>query len=529
MSKKRSVLVGVVLCAALSGGPAQAQDWPAVFDPLQLMTLNLQMEPADWDTIRHDLTYDIEVQTLLWADGEAPILVSARRKSCFALPSEDDPQKVSLKLDINEYVKGQKWHGLYKLSLENGDDVDVVAEGLAWHLHRWASGPEGYGYAYPAALANWVRVYVNGQYIGLYLNVEQRDKQYLKNRGLYVKKETWLYKFANIGAFEMKVGDDDNVNSPTQEALCFLPFACNDILSPHYPPGGPCPAPDPASLEVILNANIDMKAMLTMPAVNAFVSNPDSLFSHGGNTFCADFLDGTPRMYFPWDLDGVLKSASSNIYSRMKGKKLTPTMYQEMILAHPTFRPQFNQIMTDLLDGPFAEADILAFLDAVEQLIGPSLEEDPNNNLDGETVAVSFDSIRQWISERIPNVREQIFEDQPPVCGNGTCEWGEDACTCELDCGLPAASEVPNLTCADNADNDCDGLTDCQDPDCAADPACQTLGCDFDGICDPGEDCSTCPDDCGGKAVGAPSKQFCCGDGIAQPAEGDGSICDGNY
>ena len=180
MSKKRSVLVAVALCAALHGGLVQAQDWPAVFDPLQLMTLNLQMEPADWETIRHDLTYDIEVQALLWADGEVPILVSARRKSCFALPSDSDPQKVSLKIDINEYVDGQKWHKLNKLSLENGDDVDVVAEGLAWQLHRLASGPEGYGYAYPAAMANWARVYVNGQYIGLYLNVEQRDKQFLK-------------------------------------------------------------------------------------------------------------------------------------------------------------------------------------------------------------------------------------------------------------------------------------------------------------------------------------------------------------
>ncbi len=32
--------------------------------------------------------------------------------------------------------------------------------------------------------------------------------------------------------------------------------------------------------------------------------------------------------------------------------------------------------------------------------------------------------------------------------------------------------EVPEQTCDDGADNDCDGATDCGDPDCTADPAC---------------------------------------------------------
>ncbi len=39
-------------------------------------------------------------------------------------------------MDINEYVDGQTWHDLKKLSLENGDDQDVVTEGLSWYVHR---------------------------------------------------------------------------------------------------------------------------------------------------------------------------------------------------------------------------------------------------------------------------------------------------------------------------------------------------------------------------------------------------------
>jgi hypothetical protein len=35
-----------------------------------------------------------------------------------------------------------------------------------------------------------------------------------------------------------------------------------------------------------------------------------------------------------------------------------------------------------------------------------------------------------------------------------------------------ASSELPNVTCGDAVDNDCDGLMDCADGDCATDPAC---------------------------------------------------------
>jgi hypothetical protein len=112
-----------------------------------------------------------------------------------------------------------------------------------------------------------------------------------------------------------------------------------------------------------------------------------------------------------------------------------------------------------------------------------------------------------------------------PSCGDGTCGTGETRCTCAADCGAPATSEI---TCTDGLDADCDGDVDCADADCATDPAC-TPACDNDGTCEAGESCTSCPADCASVTSGPSSKRHCCGDGIAQPAEGTGSICDGNY
>jgi len=409
-------LVAVALGTMLGSSSVRAQGWPDVFDPTQLRTLNLTMDPDDWETIRHDLTFDIEVPAQFWADGETAINVSVRRKSCDALPDEDNPFKVSLKIDINEYVGGQEWHGLNKLSLENGDDVDVVAEGLACNLHAMATDPVGYTYADSAHYANWVVLNVNGVSRGVYVSQEQRDKQFLQNRGLYIESETWSYKVVGRGVFELDVGDDENPISPALYALCYEPFTVTDILSPLYL-GPPCAQPDDPTLVTQLNQWIDMQSMLAMYAVNSFVANPDALFNHYNNTFFLDFnmpSDPRKRMYFPWDQDSVMSSVDRDIYEATTD----PTDYQ-LVLGNPTFRSQYNQIMRNLLDsvdGPLSETNIHAFLDTIETVLTTALGADPYNQFDtpGEVgVAERFAQIKTWYTDRIANVLAQVEFDEP--------------------------------------------------------------------------------------------------------------------
>jgi beta-glucanase (GH16 family) len=54
-------------------------------------------------------------------------------------------------------------------------------------------------------------------------------------------------------------------------------------------------------------------------------------------------------------------------------------------------------------------------------------------------------------------------ENSSAYCGDGTCSGYEDSCNCSDDCGLPPATEG---ICDDGLDDDCDGLTDSDDPDC---------------------------------------------------------------
>jgi hypothetical protein len=400
----------LALCGALVAlsASASAQSWPQVFDPFVVRTFNLELDPADWDVIRFDTTNEIEVPAQFWADDESPILVSVRRKSSRALPSEADPIKVGLKIDINEFVSDQQWHGLVKLSLENAGDIAVLHEGMAWQLHQLAAQAGFYGpEAYPA-LANWVRVNVNGDYIGVYSNVEQRDTQYLRNRGVRISGRTWLYEIDDIDSWVLESGDP---HSPAFLALCYKPFTPaakgNKAAS--------CPPPDDAVLEAELDALIELDAMLAQGAIDAFCDNPDALFSHGKNFFFADFdHSGLKRRYIPWDLDAVFRSTSASIYGRAARRGVKQSPYQEILLNHPGIRTRYNALLAAMIaeGGPLSEANLNIFLDALEPVLTPVLAEDPYGT---EDPAATFASLRSWISARIPNVLAQIAANGPPA------------------------------------------------------------------------------------------------------------------
>ena len=65
--KKTNIQLGRLLALALftlTTAPASAYNWPGLYDPLQMLTLNLDMDPGDWSTVKNDTTYDIEVPAM---------------------------------------------------------------------------------------------------------------------------------------------------------------------------------------------------------------------------------------------------------------------------------------------------------------------------------------------------------------------------------------------------------------------------------------------------------------------------------
>ena len=126
-----------------------------------------------------------------------------------------------------------------------------------------------------------------------------------------------------------------------------------------------------------------------------------------------------------------------------------------------------------------------------------------------------------------------------PVCDGGVCgtsnntnacDGGNGTCDGQGNCvpngGCTPTEEPSELSCDDGVDNDCDELFDCDDADCSTAPVCL---CNNDGVCDVGEDCENCANDCDGVTSGRKSSRYCCGNGVPESPEGDGTVCNGNH
>jgi hypothetical protein len=427
--------------------PAPPTTWRDVYDPFVLRHYHVQLSQADYQTIRHDETFDIKVPALFWMAGDRDdhaYQITIRRKS--ATPIGD---KISYRIKFESQIGDPsvtRFYDIKSFSLENGDDQDVVREGLAWYLHRVAASED-----YQPGLAAWATltlhieepvvdamgnpvlgvdgaplISVVEQPQGVYLNVELPDKHFLRHRGLWSEGSTWLYKQDDIGLPELKEPDLESP-SPADHSEGYLALA--------YPPFQAAegrgkrtlnPTPNDELLQEQLEQWINMEGMLRLGAVNAFTDNPDELFTHGKNFFWADFassFNDRRRMYFPWDLDAAVRNTEAGIYGSVsksggKGKRgetvtVTQHPFQEVILNHPAFRSQFNEAFLTLLNGPMGQGAVNDALTQIEGMLSAALVSDPNSKISNP--AGYFSGLRNWVSAREASVREQISANNLPA------------------------------------------------------------------------------------------------------------------
>ena len=441
LTKAAMVAVVAVAITAVLSNSAQAVEinwpdplWPEIFEPNwptfggppnEPMTLYIDINSADWYDITHNtpessgcIAVEVARKGWFWMKGESDkkIRVEVRRKKGFAFPDDTNPVKVALKIDINQYYgtdpnAAPDWHGLKKLSLEtNSDSIDCISEGVAVNLHRMASATEDYGW--PVWHANWCKLYVNGTFNGIFVFVEQYDKEYLRHRNIYdAHGHSWLYKHHDCdGHFVLKVGDDTTPRSQAVEALCYDPFYSS--VAQTQSSGGLCSVPDDANIIADMDQWVDMKRILSSAAIDAFLANSDPLFWKNNNTYFWDpninepNLAGKKRLYFPWDVDASFKAYTETIY--YVGSSAT---WDTTLLDIPVFRSQYNQIMRDLLDGPFTQQNINKFLDTIQPVISHAISVDPYDKV--ADAASQIATLKTWFANRIPNVRGQVDWDEP--------------------------------------------------------------------------------------------------------------------
>ena len=336
-----------------------------VFNPDQMLEYHFEVQ--NWSTVQNDCTFEEYVEADMQCGDGPTIRVGMRHKR------SGSAAKPGFKIDVNQYADAQAFNSLKKMSFENGissstecgggdsgDPGAPLSEYLAWRIHVLGGHVTS-----RAALA---RVFVNGDEIGIYVNVEQPDKVFLEKR--LGDNDGWLWKFS--GGVSDGLKTNEGTTDPYDAWFCF--FKKNG-----------CEPPADGVLETELPQKLDIDQLLRVGAANALMANHDAILLKLNNYYYYD-RDSGPRMYFPWDLDTTMRDDYDVFTGSVSGGT---TVFTDVLFSH--WEDDYDAILTEWLAGPLSLEAITGEIDRAVDLAGG----------DG-------DSLEAWWNDRHAAVSEQV-------------------------------------------------------------------------------------------------------------------------
>ncbi|GAB4312124.1 MAG: hypothetical protein Kow00127_02520 [Bacteroidales bacterium] len=336
--------------------------------------------------------------------------------------------KKSFKISFNTFQPGRKWHGLEKLNL-NGEhnDPTIMRSKVAWHILRKAG--------IPAPRANHVLVYINGNFYGVYINVEHIDENFALSRFSddsgnlfkclypadldYKGDNPDLYKEEIYGrrAYDLKTnkGVDDYSD------LAHLIDLVNNT-------------PD-QDLECRLNDYFNLADYLKIMAIDVLIGNWDGYIYNKNNYYLYHNPLSGRFEYIPYDLDNTLGIdwlgrdwASRDIYDwQQHGDQVRP-LYTRMI-NNQTLKDIYSRYLYQLIIETLNPDTLFPLIDNWREIIAPWVEVDPYYPLDyGYTIEDFYNSydqalgghvdygLKEYVQVRIESAMEQLeLNLAPPV------------------------------------------------------------------------------------------------------------------
>lgn len=284
-------------------------------------------------------------------------------------------QKKSFKIDFNRFVSAQKFEGLEELNL-NGEhnDVSIMRSFLAQHLLRAA------GLA--ASRTSYVKLYVNNEYKGLYINVEHLDDEFLDLRFpteangnlwkcYYGADLTWWG--SNPSSYQAVYELKTNKDSANYTALLNFINVLNNVPSVYFP----CAIQEVLDVDLFLR-NIALEILMGQWDGYAYNKNNYYLYQREGDS---------KMVYLSYDLDNTfgidwfnINWALRNVYAWSPGNQARP-LYTKL-MAVPYFKDRFTFHMLDILNTIWNVSELQLLLEEKQQLISPAALLDDYKGLD---------------------------------------------------------------------------------------------------------------------------------------------------
>ncbi len=368
--RKVVVFLGLLAVSQLKSGCKSAEsskvqaaaDSPSQgFPSGRVMEVKLRIDAAKWDFLRkqgNDLSnfacgnsarVENENQNAqLWIDGEDFGKVKVRKKG---LLGSQQQKKPSLKINLGK----RKAFGLDRLVLNNNhQDPALMRQCLAYEAFSQAG--------LPAAACSFARVFVNGDDLGIYTQVEEYGPAYLRTAAgnpedALIEGTVSDFSAAYRKTFEVKEGD-------TALALAKI-AAITEILNKRQ-----------GDLVSQLSKHIDMDAFFRFWAVEVLVGHWDGYANNRNNFFMR--LDQATEMvrFIPWGVDNVFHESDS-FYKGPKPRPLGVSAASKLtsrLLEDREGARRYRAALSEVNGGAWAST-LIGRAKSYKQLLGGAVDE----------------------------------------------------------------------------------------------------------------------------------------------------------
>lgn len=356
-----------------------------LFDQTVLRTLDVTFYNPSYDTILDSAWTNntgLRLPATLQLDGGTPypnVMTRYKGNSTFDIPNGSDNPKLPFNFDMNDSVTGQKMMGYNKVKLANAMfDPTFVKEITAYNIYRrYLPTPE----------SSMIKLNVQGNYLGLYVNTESIDRKFLNKH--FGNNNGPLFKCDPIQQFGQSGGPTGNSD------LTWL-GADTALYYNHYSMKSDEGWADLVNLiNVLNNSPSDLDTVLNIDrvlwafAVNQAILNLDTyngLYQHNYYLYKSD--DGLFQM-IPWDVSesylGALLGSNPNTtelyeYDPFNGYNSWWTPLSSVLTSDPT--TQYGKIYTahlrTIIDESLDATAILNSANTLQALGLAAVTADPN-------------------------------------------------------------------------------------------------------------------------------------------------------
>jgi spore coat protein CotH len=395
-------LVRTLACAVLlwlAPTPAWAQTADDIFNGTAIQRVDLFPHSSDWAKLKADFQSNTYYPADLVLNGQTVRGIGIRSRGRGSRSSS----KPGLRVDIDHYSPGQTFFGLKSFILDNGtQDASGIHEPVAAALYARLG--------IPVSREIHTRLFVNNEYVGVYVIVESVDKDLLarvfgaigedtQNDG-YLFEFKWQddWRFSNLGSglepykarFEATT-HESNSDEQKYRLIETLVRRTNESSA--------------SGIANEIGGLLDIPAFIRYVAAQNFLADTDGfLGAFGMNNFYLYRLENRDlHTLISWDSDNTFYATDLSITEGWAGNVL-----MEKLMSVPEFNQLYLTEMARTVE--LAEQDNFLNDEIIRQVqrIDTAMKEDPAKPFSNATYEGSAGSMLSFARARIAFVKCEL-------------------------------------------------------------------------------------------------------------------------